>query len=149
MQVCKGRKFYIDKCSCFLKNPCLNYEEFYFCICNKNESWVWLRSHACRARFVSNMSTTCQLSTCKYPSVIRIYHVYIYVHIRMAVKDEMLDCTRAVNRFDSHAEAVMKWGVIVGHLPRSISTACFVFLRWKSTIPCQVSSSKQYSRDLP
>ncbi len=43
----------------------------------------------------------------------------------------------------------MKQEVIVGNLPRCISTACSMFLRRIGTIRCQVSGSKQYSRDLP
>ena len=37
----------------------------------------------------------------------------------------------------------------VGYVPHKISAVCFLFLRRRGTITCEVTSSKQYSFDLP
>ncbi len=51
----------------------------------------------------AHMSTTGQLSTWRYSSVLMGYHVY--KDIWMAVEDEMLDCTReAANRYLIHTQ---------------------------------------------
>jgi hypothetical protein len=40
--------------------------------------------------------------------------------------------------------------MVVGHIPRSISTVCYIFLgKPRSTITCKVTGDKRYSRDLP
>ena len=53
--------------------------------------------------------------------MIRGYHVY--KDIWDAVDGEILECFREVtNRRDPFAVAVKKQGVIVGHLPKKIST---------------------------
>ena len=44
--------------------------------------------------------------------------------------------------------AVVKDGVIIGHLPRKISKICSLFLRG-GTISCIVSGGRRYSADLP
>ena len=45
--------------------------------------------------------------------------------------------------------AVLNRGVIVGHLPRAISSVCYLFLGREGTIQCQVTGTRQYSVDLP
>ena len=54
------------------------------------------------------------------------------------------------NARDRYAVAVYKTGdEIVGHLPRNISTMCWIFIRCGGIIYCTVSGRWQYSRDLP
>ena len=50
---------------------------------------------------------------------------------------------------DPYALAVVNRGVIVGHVPRAISSVCYLFLGRNSTIQCQVTGTRQYSVDLP
>jgi len=40
-------------------------------------------------------------------------------------------------------------GVIVGHVPHSISAVCYLFLVRNGTINCDVTATRQYSLDLP
>ena len=46
------------------------------------------------------------------------------------------------------AVAVLKSGIIIGHLPRKISTLCSIFLRRGGSIHC-VTGRRRYSSDLP
>ena len=50
---------------------------------------------------------------------------------------------------DPYAVAVLNRGVIVGHVPRAISSVCYLFLGKEGTIQCQVTGTRQYSVDLP
>ena len=40
-------------------------------------------------------------------------------------------------------------GIVVSHLPRTILSACSLFLRQSGTIVCQVTGSRRASSDLP
>ena len=63
---------------------------------------------------------------------------------------EELACEREpTNTSDRYAVAVVKDGVIIGHLPRKISNICSLFLRRGGTISCIVSGGRRYSADLP
>ena len=65
--------------------------------------------------------------SCVYHSKIRGYH--IYKEIWMATIGETLSCRRETdNLMDPYAVAVIKAGVVVGHIPRTISTLCSMFL---------------------
>lgn len=44
---------------------------------------------------------------------------------------------------------VMKYNNIVGHVPLNISSTCSSFLRRGGRITCKVTSTRQYSADLP
>ena len=50
------------------------------------------------------------------------------------------------NYRDPFAVAVVRSGVIVGHVPRKISS---MFLRRGGTISCRVTGGRRYSEDLP
>jgi len=45
--------------------------------------------------------------------------------------------------------AVCKDGTVVGHVPRTLSAACFSFLSMEGSICCKVTGPREYSRDLP
>ena len=85
----------------------------------------------------------------EYDSVIRGYH--IYKEIWEASHGETFDCVRETgNRFDPFAVAVISEdGEIIGHVPKLISAAASLFLRYSGSIKCKVTGSRQYSRDLP
>ena len=78
----------------------------------------------------------------------RGYHVY--PDIWVAVVGEELACEKEpTNVSDRYAVAVIKGGVIIGHLPRKISKICSLFLRRGGSISCIVSGGRRYSADLP
>ena len=81
-------------------------------------------------------------------AMVRGYHVY--KEIWLATLGEELSCTREVeNHRDPFAVAVVKSEVVVGHLPRKISSICSMFLRRGGTIDCRVTGGRRFSEDLP
>ena len=73
-----------------------------------------------------------------------------YKAIWDAALGEQLRCQREpTNPHDAYAVAVLKSGVVVGHVPRRISSVCSLFLRHGGVIDCVVAGVKQYSADLP
>ena len=66
-------------------------------------------------------------------AMVRGYHVY--KEIWCAAVGEELSCMREVENYrDPFAVAVVRSGVIVGHVPRRISSVCSMFLRRGGTI---------------
>lgn len=63
----------------------------------------------------------------------------------------MLLCKRErINPHDPFAVAVCKEDHTVGHLPRAISSVCYMFLgKPGSSISCKVTGLRRYSHDLP
>ena len=63
----------------------------------------------------------------------------------------MLVCTQEVeNHHDPYALAVEKAGrMIVGHLPKKISSICSLFLRRGGSIHCTVTDSRHHLTDHP
>ena len=81
-------------------------------------------------------------------SMVHGYHVYR--DIWEAAVGETLPCQReAGNPYDTYAVSVMEGDTIVGHLPRSISAVCTLFLRWNGTILGEVTGRRHNSADLP
>ena len=81
-------------------------------------------------------------------SCIRGFH--IYKEIWSPQLDEILSCVREIgNREDPFAVAVMKDSNIVGHLPRSISCICSLFLRHSGSLKCRIVGGRRRSVDLP
>ena len=50
---------------------------------------------------------------------------------------------------NTYAVAVIRSGLVVGHLPKKISRVCSLFLRRGGTIYCIVTNTRRYSTDLP
>ena len=65
----------------------------------------------------------------------------------MATNGEFLQCRNNVH--DPFAIAVLTDSIIIGHIPKKISTVCSLFLRRSGSIVCQVNGSRRYSNDLP
>ena len=81
-------------------------------------------------------------------SSVRGYHVY--KDIWEATEGEVLPCTRELHNLrDPFAVAIMREGVIVGHVPKKISAVCSSFLRRSGSITCRTVGRRQYSSDLP
>ena len=91
-------------------------------------------------------------------AVVRGYHAY--KDILAAVYGEELPCEReASNWVDAFAVAVMKDGMVVGHISKIFfrmwpstgeifSTVCSLYLRRGGSIICRVTGSRRYSEDL-
>ena len=62
----------------------------------------------------------------------------------------MLQCEKEEgNSHDLYAVAVKELDSIVGHVPRTISTLCQLFLSRGGSITCIVTGIRKYSDDLP
>ena len=78
--------------------------------------------------------------------IVRGYH--IYKDIWEATLRENLECQReSRNIHDIYAVAVLKSGLVVGHVPKRISSICSLFLH-AGSIHCIVSGAKRYSANL-
>ena len=74
---------------------------------------------------------------------------HIYKDIWTPTISEERVCQREVgNIYDFHAVAILHGGYVVGHVPRTISTPCNVFIRKRGAITCIISGHRQYSLDL-
>ena len=63
---------------------------------------------------------------------------------------EILECHRETdNGLDPFAVYVKKDAVIVGHVPRTISSICLMFLRNSGTICCEITGERRYSQGIP
>ena len=80
-------------------------------------------------------------------SVVRDHHVY--KNIWTPEIGEELTCRREVgNIHDLHAVAIIHGSTVVGHVPRTISMPCNVFIRRGGMIRCIITGHRQYSLDL-
>ena len=83
------------------------------------------------------------MEECERVCCVRGYH--IYKHIWEAVVGETVECQREpCNMKDRYAVAVIKDGVIIGHLPRKVSRVCSLFLRRGGSIQCTVVGRRRY-----
>ena len=84
----------------------------------------------------------------KNDSMIRGFHIYHSVWKPFI--EEKLCCMRKLsNSQDPFAVAVMKGLIIVGHVPRKISSICSMFICKGGSITCEVVALRRYSADLP
>ena len=81
-------------------------------------------------------------------TMVRGFH--IYKGIWENELDKELPCQKEpVNIDDPFAVAVMKSGIILGHVPRKISSVCSLFLDRNGSITCRVTGHRRYLHDLP
>ena len=81
----------------------------------------------------AHMAVSETLSTFDATSAIHGYHYY--KDVWTAVIGEQRNCEREFgNRHDSFAVAIMKDGQVVGHVPRTISCMCTLFIRHGGSI---------------
>ena len=65
--------------------------------------------------------------------------MYVYKEVWSAVVGETLACHRETrNLIDPYAVAVMRSGEVIGHVPRSISTLCSLFIERGGNITCEL-----------
>ena len=80
-------------------------------------------------------------------AMVRGYH--IYKDVWSAVIDEEFPCKREDgNRFDPFAVAVCNGDIVIGHIPRKISSVCSLYIRRGGEIHCRVTGSRRFSADL-
>ena len=80
-------------------------------------------------------------------SVVRGHH--IYKNRWTPVIGEILLCEQEWDNVeDQFAVAVVKTGVVVGHIPRKISRVCWYFLEHQGGMLCEVAGTCRYSQDL-
>ena len=73
----------------------------------------------------------------------------MYRSIWTPTNGEVLLCARETgNSHDPFSVKVIKSAMIVGHLPKRISSTCSLFLHMGESISCEVTGPKQYSVDL-
>ena len=70
-------------------------------------------------------------------SVVRGYHVYQTMW-EAAICEELPCKAEGGNCSDRFAVAVVKDGIVVGHVPRIFSAACTIFLKRVGVILCRV-----------
>ena len=81
-------------------------------------------------------------------SCVRGHH--IYQCLWTPTVGEELECEReASNNMDSYAVSVVRGGIVGGHVPRTISAACSLFLSGYGSIHCTVTGMRHHSHDLP
>ena len=81
-------------------------------------------------------------------SCVRGYH--IYKDIWDATIGEELQCAReSDNSNDRYAVAVRKNDAVVGHVPRTISRVCALFLERNGAINCTITGPRRRSADFP
>ena len=81
-------------------------------------------------------------------SCVRGFHVY--QDIWTPSTGERLPCeTEDMNPMDPYAVAIKNRREVIGHVPRKISAACFLFIQRGGTLNCIITDSRrQYSADL-
>ena len=82
-----------------------------------------------------------------YNSCVRGHHVYKAIWTPK-LNEELLCRREPGNKEDLHAVATMKDDVVVGHVPRKISTLCSSFIKRGGSIVCKVTGERRYSYDL-
>ena len=79
--------------------------------------------------------------------MVRGYH--IYKDMCSAVIDEECSCKREDgNRFDPFTVAVCNGDIVIGHVPRKISSFCSLYICRGGEIHCRVTGSRCFSADL-
>ena len=83
----------------------------------------------------------------EHSSVIRGYHIYKDI-FTPTIGKTIQSRRETDNDHDGFAVAITEDDTIVGHVPRTISVPCDVFLQKGGTISCTITGHPQYSRDL-
>ena len=98
---------------------------------------------------MQNCWTRClKMSWYRMESCIRGCHIYKEVWTPFI--GERLGCARETsNREDPFAVAIKRGTETLGHVPRTISCVCTLFLRQRGSISCEVTGSRRPSISLP
>lgn len=81
-------------------------------------------------------------------TIVQGYHAY--KELWEAAIGDALPCQRERgNMHDPYAVALVKEGVTVGHIPRTISSVWYFYLGKGGSLSCEVTGTRHYSKDLP
>ena len=80
-------------------------------------------------------------------SVVRGHHIYKVVWTP-EVGEVLQVRTEDGNEHDEHAVAVVKDGLIVGHVPHSMSRVCWIFLMRGNEMSCHITSHRKFGNGL-
>ena len=100
-----------------------------------------------------SLNVTIQMvSVFRVISKVRGYHVYQSIRPNPLI-GEVVSCRRETgNAHDPQAVAMMKLidgdMHVVGHVPRTISSVCSIFIRRGGNIVCKITGSREYLSDL-
>ena len=86
------------------------------------------------------------------PYIVHVHHVagVKFCKLEKMVSFSMEAMVRGLgNSHDAFSVAVMRNDVIVGHIPKKISSVCSIFLLHGGSIYCRVIGSRCYSAQLP
>ena len=79
-------------------------------------------------------------------AMVKGYH--IFKDVWSAVIDEESPYKREDgNRFDPFAVAVCNGDIVIGHVPRKISSVCSLYIHRGGEIHCRVAGSRHFSAD--
>ena len=80
-----------------------------------------------------------------------VHGFHIYKDIWIPATSEVLSCKgEDGNIVDPYVVAIMKGSELIGHVPRKISAACYLFIQKSGILTCFITDSNhQYSSDLP
>ena len=86
----------------------------------------------------------------EFHSAIRGHHIYKEIWPNPNIGEQLHRKMEHGNIHDMYAVAVTRDGedIVIGHLPRNISTPCHLFLRKGGNISCVVNGARQFSTDL-
>ena len=91
----------------------------------------------------------CILAHRYLPLCVRGYHVYKSFW-NPSIGETLLTKCEFGNSHDPYAVVVVTSdNIIVGHLPRNISTLCHIFLRRSGNILVEITGKRRFSADLP
>ena len=88
-------------------------------------------------------------STYTFHSMIRGYD-HVYQDILAPTIGKQISCRKdRHNVHDMYAVAVVDGDSVVGHVPRTISATCYLFITRGGNITCEISGNRRYCADLP
>ena len=76
-------------------------------------------------------------------SVVRGHHVYKVIWTPV-IGEELEVRTKDDNDHDQHAVAVVKDGVVIGHMPRLAAEVSWFFLKRGGSITCRITGNRKF-----
>ena len=76
-------------------------------------------------------------------SVVRGHHVYKAIWTPV-IGEELEVKTEEDNNHDQHAVAVVKDGLVIGHMPRLVAELSWFFLKRDGSITCRITGRRKF-----
>ena len=92
----------------------------------------------------TQMASSSSVGVFEMDSVMRDYH--IYTKVWQSNIDDILCCRcKGANIHDLYTVCMVhESGIVVGHIPRTMSAVCELFIRQRGTIFCQVTGENVF-----